>query len=271
MIGLVKKRLNYDIWENTNPTLADDVAAGFELEITWLNILTGSSFKHVTDGIWQEIDKGLNNKAEFQFKKALRTAILGVCHSDLRFNPYYVQRRELWNLEIEIPEMLFWRIKNFDGVWALRHVNACISWACDNASFVISGNNTEITKAGEFETGPLKDFDNGYVLIQGTKFNDGVYEVVSNDSLVLIVKGNLTETEDEVLISYIQLSNEFLDDVGAMAWFDLFKRSDLTGLKSERIGTYSYTKDSLSNLGGMSYPTDLIPYISTQIQITMMS
>lgn len=271
MIGLVKKRLNYDIWENDDPTALDNVANGFELNLTWLNILTGSSFNHVSDGVWQEIDRGLNNKASIQFSKSLRTALIGICNNDIRFIPYYVQRRNLWNIEVAIPENLFWRIKNFDRIWALGHIYSCISWACDEASFVISGNNTEIQKSGEFESGPLQDFSNGYVLIQGTKFNDGVYKVISNNSLVLTVEGNLTECEDEVLISFMQLPKELLDDVGAMAWFDLFIRNGMTGLKSESIGTYSYTKDDTNNIGGMSYPRDLVPFISTQKQITMVS
>jgi hypothetical protein len=55
----------------------------------------------------------------------------------------------------------------------------------------------------------------------------------------------------------MHLPQDVEEAISKMMYYDAFTRGDVTGLKSENIGNYSYSLEDVS-IGSLAYPKELI-------------
>lgn len=128
----------------------------------------------------------------------------------------------------------------------------------DYISFIDAGasfSGTDITVSSTID---LTDWQAGDSLeIRGSLRNDGYYTVSSVAGQVITVDRAL-RTEDfgrSVWFFFIDYPQGLQEVANSMIIYDVFERPKISGMKSEKIGTYSYT---LSDVKTSGYPDNII-------------
>lgn len=243
LISLADVKCNglYDYQEIVDPTNAE-LQPDYINGESWLNTVTGESFM-LTDqvtGTWTRIEKAQDNLILKKIDKAqdLAFRFIGQVFNLDRQAPYTGDVYGFWNREDKLAffksEVLFSDFEFVSGTKAI----------------------TPTTKV----YGLPVDWQPGEkIYVYGTKRSKGFYTIATVDEAT----GELTVTEDILdeqsdgnFIGLLEIPQAFLDTVSEMVYYDVYLRG-ATGLKSEKIGTYSYTKD-IMDVGGIGYPVEIV-------------
>jgi hypothetical protein len=103
--------------------------------------------------------------------------------------------------------------------------------------------------------GDFSDFQVGdNILICDSIRNNGYFTVTDITGSVMTVSEDLSDEEETVSIFLVIFPKTLKRIAARMVSFDIFKRNTMTGLRSQTIGTVSYT---WQDINGTSYPTDV--------------
>ena len=118
-----------------------------------------------------------------------------------------------------------------------------------------------ITSTGDFglSDGTLRYYSGDNIRIVGSVRDDGFYDVLSSteDHLIVTPEVPLDIIDGSSIFFGLVVWPTGLEMIAAnMVAFDVYSRSN-NGLKSESIGTYSYTTDEV-DVNGIAYPASVI-------------
>ena len=102
-------------------------------------------------------------------------------------------------------------------------------------------------------------YDNDTIEICGSKRNDGYYSVLSASPGSLTVEPEpplLGADEPKILFNALQFPPELSAIASRMVAYDIGYRN-LTGVNSESIGSYSYSKETF-DVAGLGYPAEVV-------------
>ncbi len=96
------------------------------------------------------------------------------------------------------------------------------------------------------------------IYVKQSRRNDGYFTVISIDDVNNIIRV-YEPVEEETSYAFIflcRVPDVVVQIAARMVNFDIYRRGKLTGLSSERVGTYSWSGQTMGN--GMAYPDDVI-------------
>jgi len=244
----VKINNDYTYIENVAPTAAELEPAYLNGE-TWLNTTDGLSYELTdqTTGTWTRIEKAQDAKIERNADNTLLTTNSSLC------NFFIVDRNEPYN-ELDLddyrPDLSNWSNKD---QFNLQEKEAVFSkWTFDSVGKTI----TVVTDENVY--GTLDSFVAGdLIYLSGSTRNNGYYTVASVTSTVITVDEDINDEEVYALISLSNIPQGYKDIIGRMVNYDVYERYQTgQGMKSEKWGTYSYTREPFEN--GLRYPDEVI-------------
>ena len=242
MVNLADMKINldYEYIVAVDPTTSENQSAGYANGERWLNSSTGHSFvlTEQVAGTWTRTNRVEDNKFD--------TLSPGVFDSTIEYlsNIFPIERFRDYTGD------LYSEWTRADRLFFLR--NECIyaQWVFSSSAKTITVN-TDTSSYGF-----ITNFSAGDIVYLNAARNKGFYTLTAVGASSFTVSEDI---EDETMAAFVTLS--FYPDqinviVGRMLHYDIFLRGDSTGLQSERIGTYSYTRDSL-DVAGRRYPADV--------------
>jgi len=245
-VSLTQVKINnkYDYIKSVAPTANDDSSAGFAVGETWLNTTDGLSYQanDVTIGaaVWVRIEESEDNIILLNGDKIFKQILKNLN------NNFIVDRNKAFeSINSNFPDnSIFTRQKAYKLV---ETESAYSEWVFNSSLKTITG--------GETVYGSIENIDVGdVILIEDSLKNNDYYNITATASNVLKVAEDIKNGTENAFISLVVFPLDFITVVARLIWHDIFKE-DNNGLKSERIGTYSYTLEELAKNG---YPKDVI-------------
>jgi hypothetical protein len=255
----VKLNNDYTFLKAVAPAITDKAPA-YQTGDTWLDTVTGFSYVCIDSLVatWVRIEQAQDVRIVAQKDKTFMNVVRGLN------NIFSIERNKNYldysgDFYVDFPNGLpqgFTRPKAYTLL-----AEECIysKWTfADDGSGIYT-----ITGLIDYIFGSIQDSlkIGDTIYVGGSRRNDGFY-TISNIDLTL---NEITVAEsviDETSNAFIFLSivpEEFIMIVARMVWFDIFQRLQSGGLKSESIGSYSFTVGALTALG---YPDDIVNGIS---------
>jgi hypothetical protein len=237
----VKKNGEYDYIVAAAPTSAELEPAYLNGE-TWLDSLTGFSYE-LTDqtvGTWTRTLKSADNKILIKLD-SVEAAAFGYLKNFFsvgRQKEYTGQTYGYWNR----TDYLF-----FLGVETVF------------ADFVFDDVAKTLTPSTAFYGAPTDWQPGDIVRVIGSKRNDKFMTLTAVDesTATLTVSEDIkAEAGEGCFVFLTDIPQAVFDIIGEMVYFDQFERN-ANGLKSERVGTYSWTRDDV-RIGGLGYPDEIV-------------
>jgi hypothetical protein len=95
------------------------------------------------------------------------------------------------------------------------------------------------------------------ILISGSRRNNGYYTIDTITSTVITVVEEISDGTAYATIYLSIIPQGYKSIVGRMIHYDVYERNETgSGMKSEKWGTYSYTKEVMDN--GLKYPDEVL-------------
>ena len=236
----VKINNTYNYYKNVVPTVAEKTPAYHNGE-TWLNMTTGYSYQLIDEvaGTWIQIEQSLDARILATCEQTVLTVLRYLS------NAFTVDRNKNYSDLYMSPVLLrneLFKLYNYESIYS---------------EFTFTTANDRITPAVDGLYGDIVDtFKVGdAILISGSKRNNGYYTVKTVNAAYLETVENITSEIAEAFIFLAIIPDALIQIVGRMVWYNIYKRPVVSGMQSERIGSYSYT---LQAVGGMGYPEDII-------------
>ena len=232
---------------------------------TWLDIVTGFSYILVdqTTGLWNQYETALDEKINRRKDKVFKTVIKYLN------TVFEVDRNKMYLNGVDYAEdfpyslPIGWTRKEAFQIFTYESVFS--EWlfdAVDSDTFSITVN-TELS--GSIEDS-FKEDDTIY--ISGSRRNDGYFTIQSldPDNGIIYVDEELKSGIANAFIYLCDVPEEVIQIAADMCWFDVTVRPLMKGLKSEKIGTYSWTA---ADYGGLSYPENIVAGLETHRSISV--
>jgi hypothetical protein len=224
---------------------------------TWLDLITGYSYVLTDDtvGTWSRYDQGNDTKMTMLLDTIFMNVIKDICnifpvdrnkkylnnmdgyYDDFPFGmPNEFTRKEAYNLLVY--ESLY-------SKWTFEQVDTDTYTITGEANNVY-GNMSESLQAGDT------------IYVKGSRRNDGYFTVVAVDALfnMITVQEPVISEVSNAFIFLCAVPDEVIKIAERMVYFDVMIRPKQAGMKSESIGTYSYTRGDSGN--SLNYPDDII-------------
>lgn len=250
LISLTDVKINndYTYIETVAPTVAELEPAYLNGE-TWLNTTDGLSYE-LTDqtvGTWTQIEKDKDAKINLVGDDTLLMTNKSICNifSVGRNTPY----SDL-DLDDYRPDLDNWT--NKDQFELQEKESVFTKWT-------FSASTKTITVVTDEEVyGTLDSFVAGdLIYLSGSLRNNGYYTVASVTSNQITVNEDLVNGEEYAIIYLSIIPQSYKNIVGRMINYDIYDRNETgKGMKSEKWGTYSYTREAFEN--GLKYPDEVI-------------
>jgi len=252
-IGLADVKINndYTYIRSVAPTAAEKAPAYSNGE-TWLDTVTGYSYV-LTDevtGVWARIEIDIDNKILFDGPLVFSTVIKYL-------NNFFITPRVLNyfdNYETNWPGY-FTR----DQAWLVTRYE-CVFSDCtfDAAAGTVTVDDVYGSLTDTFATGDT-------VFISGTRRNNGYYTISGVTAEALTITEALADETAPSFLFFADVPAALIAIIARMVWYDIYSRPTGAGLKSERVGTYSYTRQDQSST--LNYPDDIIGGLSAFMSI----
>lgn len=255
-INLVDVKINndYTYVRASAPTVAEKEPTYTNGE-TWLALDTGYSYELTdqTAGTWAQIETDIDNKINQIQSGVFKTVInyLGNYFTIFRVLDYFD------NYDTGFPDYA----DRLD-VWALTTFESAFSECTFSAS-------AKTITAGDDLFGSFTDtFAAGdTVLVTGTRRNNGFYSVAAVSATALTVSEDLADESAPSYLFFCNVPASFTQLVGRLIWYDIYARTTGAGLKSERVGTYSFTRQDADT--ALGYPSDITGGLSAYMSIAI--
>lgn len=236
----MKINLDYEYINAVDPSSSENASAGYANGERWLNSTSGQSFvlTEQVAGTWTRTNRVEDNKFSLQSADTFNSTIeyLSNIFPIERFQDYTGDLYAEWT---RAQRIFFLKNECVYAQWFFSSTGKTLTVNTDTSSYGFIAN---------FSVGDTVYIDAGR--------NRGFFTLtaVGADSFTVS-----EDVQDETVAGFVTLS--YLPDainsiVGRMMHYDIFLRGSSTGLRSERIGTYSYTKESFE-VAGRRYPADV--------------
>lgn len=244
-ISLFEVKINgsYTYVKSGVPTAAEKEPAYLNGQ-TWLDIATGYSYQLIdqTVATWIQIEMDKDYRINF-IKDSVFETVLKYIN-----NRFYISRQQNYSdVYSQSPAFVYNRDKLFT-LYSYQSVFSTFDF--------VSG--TKKLTAPDTVYGDITDtFQVGDIIyIEGSTRNDGYYSIKSlTDTYIEVNESIITESANCFII-LADVPSALVNIISRMIYFDVYVRSKIGGLQSERIGTYSYTLQNLD--GDMGYPRDIV-------------
>ena len=237
----VKINLEWEWVEATAPTVAEKEPTYVDGD-RWLDTSTGFSYvlQDQAAGTWARTFKAQDNKFSLiaQNVEDNAFAYLSTIFPALRNEDY---TGDLFGNFSREEKLFFLRTESVFSVWDIDSATKTLTVDSDSALY----GDTSVFQAGD-------------KIYLSTGRNKGFLTVVSTTATSVTVSETLIdETDREAFLTLAAVPDAIDGIIGAMIYYDIYIRAGSSpGLKSEKIGTYSYTKESFS-VAGRKYPSEV--------------
>lgn len=257
MTDLTDVKINgeYEYIEATAPTAAEKEPA-YSTGERWLDTSTGYSYilQDEDTGDWARTEKAKDNKALLTIDTVFNTTI------EYLANYFLIDRNEHFTGDLY-------------GEWNRNESLFFLKYQAIYGQFVFDKAGKTLTKKTDTEIyGDIDDIKAGDTIriFKGIR-NTGYLTVVSVAAEIITVSEDLEDEEACVFLSLANIPAALCSIIGRMVYYDVFVKGAGgvdPGLKSEKIGTYSYTMDDLT-VGGNRYPSGVAGDLDTYQSIAM--
>ena len=249
----VKINGDYTYLEERAP-LASDKTPTYVSGDTWLNLVTGWSYICTDDTVatWVRFQAALDTKIELRKDEVFKNVI------NYLSNIFKVNRNAIYldsdnwtdHLPVGLPvgwtRKEAWQLATFEDVFSMWLFNAV-----DSETFDITGT-----------TGLYGSIEDSFkigdtIFISGSRRNDGFYTITALD-----IANNKISVFEEVIsglanafIYLCSVPDSVIQIAADMVYYDLVIRPKMKGLKSEKIGTYSWVAQD--SINGIDYPASV--------------
>lgn len=224
---------------------------------TWLDLITGYSYILTDDtvGTWSRYDQANDVKID----RLLGTVFMNVIKDISNIFPVDRNKKYLNNMDNYYDDFPFGMPAEFtrkDAFNLLVYESLYSKWeftAVDTDTYTITGEANAVygNMSESIQVGDT-------IYVKGSRRNDGYFTVVAVDALLnmITVQEEIIPEESNAFIFLCVVPDEVIKIAERMVYYDVMIRPKQTGLKSESIGTYSYTKADAGN--SLNYPDDVI-------------
>ncbi len=252
-LSAVKINNSYTYIRTAAPTTSEK-APTYSAGETWLDTVTGYSYEltDATAGTWGRIEIDIDNKINFVQESVFITVLnyLGNYFTVPRVLDYFNEYETAW------PESF----QRLDAYMLTRYESAYSENTFDAAAGTITVD-TDALYGSLTDTFAVGDT----VLISRTRRNNGYFTITAVAAGVLTVSEALADETAPSFLFFVDVPAAFTQLLGRLVWYDLYARTTGAGLKSERVGTYSFTvQDADTALG---YPADITGGLSSYLMI----
>lgn len=243
MVTLTDAKINnnYDFFNSVAPTTSEK-APNYVNGNTWLNLTTGYSYILTNDtlGTWTRIEIPVDNKFNAIYQSVNNLALKYI-------NNTFKVNRPVWYTD-EKPSILC-RDTMIDF----------LNYECVFSKFKFTSLDKSI-ESNSIETwGAFTNFSAGdTIYISNSIKNNKFYTIDSIVGEKVFIKETPVNEENYSFMFLTIIPDELYKLIGRMIHYDIYYRYAISsGLKSETIGTYSYTKEDLK-VGNLSYPIEIV-------------
>lgn len=252
----VKTENDYTYLDHGAPTNLDRAPMYLNGD-TWLDLVTGYSYllTDETVGTWSRYDQGNDAK----MMRLLNPVFMSVIRDINNIFAIDRNKKYLNNMENYYDDFPFGMPPEFtrkDAYNLLAFESVYSKWTfsqVDTDTYTITGEANSVygNISESFQAGDT-------IYIKGSRRNDGYYTVVAIDALLnmITVQEEIIPEESNAFIFLCVVPDEVIKIAERMVYYDVMIRPKQSGLKSESIGTYSYTKADAGN--SLNYPDDVI-------------
>lgn len=250
----VKINNSYDYYRTVDPTASEKEPA-YTNGQTWLNTVSGESFQ-LTDqvaGTWAQIEIDIDEK--------INNYLDSVCDSVLEYlNEKFIVDRNINyfdednnSFDAEFPTDTPGPITRKEAFTLVNTESVYSNFTFNNSAKTIT-----VTTGAELFGSITDSFKATDIIYVGSsRRNDGYYTIASVTSTSFTIsEDTLKDGSANCFIFLVDIPAGLTAIMGRMIWYDVYKRSTVSGLQSETVGTYSWTKAPFTN--GMRYPDDII-------------
>jgi len=256
-LSQIKMQNAYTFLNNGAPTIADKSPL-YTAGDTWLDFITGYSYLLTDDiaGTWVRTDQANDTKMIMRKDKLFITVI-----NDIN-NIFAVERNKKYlnNNDIYFDDFPY----GMPTAFTRKEIYKLLVYESIYSEFIFaddgSGDYTITVSDLTNIFGSIEDsFKIGdTIYIQGSRRNDGYYTISALDIALqkITVQEEVINEMSNTFIYLCVVPEGILDIIAEMVYYDVIKKPQLSGLRSETIGTYSYTKENSGN--SLHYPDDLL-------------
>jgi len=248
----VKINNSYTYYRAVAPTVAEKAPTYANGE-TWLDTVTGYSYELIDEtlGTWERIETDLDARINYISGGVFLKVITYI-------NNFFAVPRVLNyydNYDYDFPD----GFTREDAFTLARYESVYSAFTFDATAGTIS--------AGSDVYGSLTDtFAAGdTVFIAGTRRNSGYYTITNVTASALTVSEDLADETAPSFLLFADVPAPLIAIIANMVYYDVYKRGTAAGLKSERVGTYSYTR--ADDTTGLGYPDDVTAGLAGYIGI----
>jgi len=249
----VKINNTYTYYRIVAPTIAEKAPTYTNGE-TWLDTVTGYSYEltEQVGGTWTQIEIDLDNKINYIQGSVFKTVInyLGNYFTVSRVLNYYGTYKTGWPTSFTRQDAYI--LTQYESAYSSNTFDAAGKTITIDID-ALYGSLTDTFAAGDT------------VLVSGTRRNNGYYTLATVAAGVLTVSEALADEVAPSFLFFVDVPAAFTQLLGKLVWYDLYTRASVGGLKSERVGTYSFTvQDADTALG---YPSDITGGLSAYLNV----
>lgn len=249
----VKINNDYTYVRAVAPT-ASEKAPTYSNGETWLNTVTGYSYELTEEvgGTWTQIELDIDNKINYIQSSVFTTVInyLGNYFTLSRVLNYFDEYETDWPDYFQRLDAFM--LTNYESVYSENTFSASAGTITVDTD-ALYGSLTDTFAVGDT------------VLVSRTRRNNGYYTVSAVAAGVLSVSETLADEVAPSFLFFADVPAAFTQLLGRLIWYDIYSRVQGAGLKSERVGTYSFTmQDADTALG---YPSDITGGLSSYMGI----
>jgi hypothetical protein len=242
-LSSVKINGTYTYIKSVDPTNAEKAPAYVNGQ-TWLNAATGYSYQLIDDTVatWIQIEMDKDYRINF-IKDSVFETILKYIN-----NRFYISRQKNYSdVYSQSPAFVYNRDKLFT-LYSYQSVFSTFNFASGTkrltAPDTVYGDITDTFQIGDI------------IYIEGSTRNDGYYSIKSLTDTYIEVNESITTESANCFVILADVPAALVNIVSRMIYFDVYVRSKIGGLQSERVGTYSYSTQPLD--GDLGYPKDIV-------------
>ena len=246
----VKINNSYTYYKVVAPTTSE-LEPAYTTGQTWLDTVTGFSYQLTNQitGTWVQIETDIDEKINTVKNATCQTVITSLS------NKFIVGRNSNY-----FDEDLDYNT-DYPARFSRENAFTLVETESVYGNFTIDGSAKTITLTADTDIfGSLTDaFAIGDIIyIGGSKRNDEYYTVDTvTDTEIKVLEDTLKSGVSNFFIFLTDVPDGLISIIGRMIWYDVYKRPLLVGMKSEKIGSYSYIKAEANN-NYMRYPDDVI-------------
>lgn len=256
-LSQIKMQNEYTFLNNGVPTISDKSPL-YTNGDTWLDFVTGYSYLLTDDvaGTWVRTEQANDTKMLMKKDKLFMTVI------NYLNNIFAVERNKKYlnNNDIYYDDFPY----GMPTAFTRKEMFKLLVYESIYSEFIFdddgSGGYTITVSDLTNIFGSIEDsFAVGdTIYIQGSRRNDGYYTISALDITLqrIIVQEEVINETSNAFIYLCVVPEGILDIIAEMVYYDIIKKPKMSGIRSESIGTYSYTKETSGN--SLNYPDDIL-------------